>query len=183
MILLDVFKYFAKFPLRKAVQDAFASGKSSFSGYDPIKAYVEEMSEHSIFPSITGFIIGADEESVLKQLNSVNGTFMFFDYGEIGASKDARNCIQNSWVLAITIANKLSTDCDIIEFALNSDLMLSFIRDILVKIELDQKEKPWLKELSNSYQLVPFNVKERNSHGWTLVFTREGADMLNIKNL
>lgn len=183
MILLDVFKYFAKFPLKRSVQDAFASGKSSFSGYDPIKVYVDEMPEHSLIPSITGFIIGADDEYVLKQLNNTNGIFLFFDYGEVSASRDTRNCIQNSWVLAITIANKISTDCDTIEFALNSDQMLSIVRDILVKIESDQIETPWLKELSNSYQLVPFNVKERNSYGWTLLFTREGADMLNIKNM
>lgn len=183
MIILDTIKYFAKFPDRQSVLKAFTSGKSSISGYAALKDYVTQMSEHSLLPSIKGFIIGSDIEDVKNRIEAQTDIFLFFDYGEISSNINQKNTIENSWTCSVTIANKMNEESDTLEFGLNSDNMLTIAKDVLAQMYSDQQQTPWLKNLGQNYRIVPFDVKQLSAYGWSILFEKEGADMLNIKNL
>lgn len=183
MIVIDTIKYFAKFPAKEWVLKAFASGKSPVSGYAQLKAEITAMTEHSLIPEIEGFIIGADIEDVKKSIDNQSGVFMFFDYGELSSSRTQQNSIENRWSCSITIANKMNAECDTLEFGINSDNMLSLAQRLLAKMNTDQEHCSWLRTLSQNYTLIPFDVKQLSAYGWSILFEREGADMLNIKNL
>lgn len=183
MIILDIFKYFAQFPKKENVLKLFSNGKSSLPGYSELLAFITNMTVHSRIPSLTGFVFGADEEVIKMQVDKCEGFILFVDYGEINAGTDSRNSIQNNWKMAITIMGKLSSEVDPVENALNSESALSIARSILSMMLADQTECSWLKELSKSYYLAPFDHKGWSCHGWSVVFEREGADMLNLKNL
>jgi len=183
MIIQDIFKYFAQFPVKANVLKLFANGKSSLAGYGELMTFITNMAIHTRIPSLTGFVFGSDEEVIKLQIDKCAGNIMFVEYGEINAGTDNRNSIKNNWKMAFTIMAKQSTDADPIEVALNSESTLSIARSILSMMLADQTECSWLKELSKSYYLAPFDHKGWSCHGWSVVFEREGADMLNLKNL
>lgn len=181
MIILDIFKYFARFPQKENVLKVFTNGKSSLSGYALLKEYVTSMTDHSRINNLTGFIFGSDQDSIKMQIDKINGYLLFVEYGEINAGTDQRNSIKNNWKMAFTIMGKQSTDADPVEVAIHAEETLSIARSILSMMIVDQSECSWLKELSKSYYLAPFDHKGWFCHGWSVVFEREGADMLNLK--
>lgn len=183
MIILETLRYLAKFPLRESMLKAFSSGKSSVPGYSAFKDYVSTMPVHSVIPEIKGFVVGADIDDVKAKIENQDGVFMFFDYGELASSRDSKNTINDRWQCSITIANKMDGERDTLEFAINSDNMQAICRQILCLMLEDQQRCSWLKQLGTNYSLVPFDVKPLSAYGWSILFEREGADMLNVKNL
>ena len=183
MIILDLFKYFAQFPERQAVLDLFFSNRSGLSGYGSLKTYVETMPVHSRIESITGFAFGENEASVKRHVLDLTGTFMYVDFGDLSTSRDQRNSIRNTFKVAVTVAMKTGGSLDAVEYAIASDETMKLVQSLLQMMNADQSESSWLKELSNQYEIVPFDAPEWQSHGWSILFDRVGADMLNIKKL
>jgi hypothetical protein len=183
MIILDIFKYFAQFPLKDGVLRLFSNGKSQMVGYSSLLASIIEMPKHSRIQSLTGFVFGPDEDTIKMQIDKCEGYILFVDYGEINSSTDSKNSIQNNWKMAFTVMGKITGGSDPVEYALHSESTLSIAKNILSMIHSDQAESSWLKELSKSYYLAPFEHKGWSCRGWSVVFDREAADMLNIKNL
>ena len=183
MIVLETIEYLAKFPDRSGMLKAFVSGKSAVAGYAALKTEIENMAIHSLTPEVKGFVIGSDLDDVKLMIGQQSDMFMFFDYGEFFSNRNRQNSIENKWSCALTIATKMDGERDAIEFGLNSDTTLTTLRKIIVQMEQDQRLTSWLRQISDEYTLEPFNNKPLASYGWTMFFSRQGADMLNIKNL
>jgi hypothetical protein len=182
-MILDILKYFAKYPTRAAVIAAFSNGRSDFSTYATLMAYINNMSDHSRLPDVKGFVFGENYDAVKAHIHQLTEIYLYVDYGELNSSRDAKNAIHDVFKMGATIAMKIPNNYDQIECALASEQCLTIIRDMVRLILADQKEIPWLKEIGTDYTIVPFDAKEFSSYGWTLLFERKGADMLNIKNL
>ena len=183
MMILDIFKYFGQFPQRQAVLDLFFSNRSEMAGYASLKAYIETMSIHSRIPSISGFAFGENEASVKKHVLDLTGTFMYVDFGELSTTRDQKNSITNTFRMGVTIAMKTGVTLDAIEYAIASDETMKLVQSMLQLMTSDQAENAWIKELSSDYETVPFDAPDWQAHGWTILFNRKGADMLNVKNL
>ena len=104
------------------------------------------------------------------------------EIGDIMSKRDQKNNIQDEVQMAVTIAAK-SAEMDLIEEAIQSRRTLSLMQQLRVAMTSDQRNTPWLKELSSSCQIRPFVTKEFASIGWTLMFDREGSDLFDIKRL
>lgn len=182
MNVIDIFKYFASFPLKSAVDKIFSNGKSTITGYAELRTEISNLAVHSRIADIKGFVFGSDEDFINLQVSKMNDTFLFLEYGELNSSKDNKNSISNSWPIAVSILKKLDNERDPVEFALNSNSTLSIIRAMLIAMTEDQSTFSWLKYLSDNYEIVPLNHKKWSAYGWTLLFKMEGADLLNVKN-
>ena len=118
----------------------------------------------------------------LQRGGIVSGTYLFVEIGDIMSKRDQKNNIQDEVQMAVTIAAK-SAEMDLIEEAIQSRRTLSMMQQLRVAMTSDQRNTPWLKELSSSCQIRPFVTKEFASIGWTLMFDREGSDLFDIKRL
>lgn len=183
MTVIDIFKYFIAFPDKTEALKVFSNGRSSDKEYNELLSYVKDMDVHSKVSSIKGFVFGSEEESINAQVSRQAGTYMFVEYGDISSSRDAKNSISNTWNLAISVLSKISSNCDPVEFAINSENNLKRMIDILRYISEDQSKVSWLKYISDNYELAPFSHKTWSAYGWTLLAKIECADLLDIKNM
>lgn len=182
-MILDVFKYYAQFPTLEGVKEIFANGRSDSPLYAQLQEYIDNMPSHDRIPEITGFVFGQSYDDVKSQIEKLTNTFLFIDFGSLTSNRDQRNSIQETFEFAATIASKLPDTADLVEIAIISDQMLNLSNKLRAFQINDQAKHSWLKELSNKHNIIPFVAPEFNSIGWTIVFSREGADMLDVKEL
>jgi hypothetical protein len=179
-LLKDTFVYFAKFPDRTGVLRSFNRETSTYTGYDAFKAEINALTVHSLIPGILDYIFGIDEATVLKKINEVKGRYMFIDYGAVTISRDNVNRQYHEFQLAVTVAEPIDTESiDFAEEVLLGDEMLANIKVIRDRMLADQREIPWLKDLTFPNEITPVFMRElNNSVGWTMMFRKAGYDLL-----
>lgn len=184
-MILKLFEYFARFPERAGVISAFANGKSELPFYTSLLDYVKGLPAEGEIPDIKSYVFGADMDTVKRRVDSITGTYLFIDFGEIDSNRDDKNSIKDSLRMAATVAAKISDQSDIIERAIISDITLSLMNVLRARIYADsgRDSTPWLQELSFKHSIVPFISPELQSVGWSIIFNSEGSDLLNLKPL
>ncbi|MEY8587933.1 hypothetical protein [Phocaeicola sartorii] len=184
-MILDLFKYFAKFPELFGVLTIFNNGESILSDYATLKAELEEIRPHSLIPEIQHYVFGQSFEGVKKRIDSISGTFLFVDFGEFSSVRDQRNSIHDTQKLAVTVAMKVPTTSDLVEEAIISEKTLQLINILRARMLDDSKKinAPWLKKLSDTHDIIPFVAPELGSLGWSMRFDSEGSDLFAIKDL
>jgi hypothetical protein len=181
-MILEYLKYFAQFPSKKAVNDLFSNGRSKLPEYAELKKQIKELPD-SVIPDITGYVFGQRFEDVKKRVDSLTGTYLFCDFGEISSSQNNIGSITDSHVRAVTVAAKIPDSSDMVEVAIYSNrtlYMLNLIRAHMIK---DARTHSWLKPITERQTIVPFVAPELQSLGWTMKFTASASDWLNVKNL
>ncbi|RGN43819.1 MULTISPECIES: hypothetical protein [unclassified Bacteroides] len=182
-MILDVFKYYAQFPKLEGVKEIFANGKSEYPLYTQLEDYIDNMSSHSLIPEIDGYVFGQSYDDVKAQIGKLTGSYLFVDFGSFTSNRDQRNSIQETFELAVTIASKIPDASDLVEIAIITDQLLQLTNKLRAFQINDQAKHSWLKELSNKHNIIPFVAPEFSSIGWTVVLSREGADLLDVKEL
>ncbi len=182
MIILELLKYFARMPERQGVLDIFANGRSEDEGYHELIQYIQQLPA-PLVPGIRYFVFGQSLEAVKQRVNKVSGTYLFVDFGEFESSRDQRNSISDKQRLAVTIAKKMKNSADIIEEVLASDRCLSLINQVRAYMLAESQNQSWLKLMSDNHSIIPFESKELNSIGWTLMFEAEASDWFEVKAL
>jgi len=182
-MILDIFTYFAQFPLQSGVLKMFNRGTSSMEAYATLKATVKALPLKERIPEITDYVFGQSYETVKGYIDALIGsTYLFVDFGEISSSRDSKNSIKDSFHLAVTIARKTATDADLVEQAVVTDQTLALINELQAFMLADQNTHPWFKEIGYTVTISPFTSSELSSLGWSMEFYREGADMRGIKD-
>ena len=184
-MILNLFKYFAKFPDRSGVLTIFNNGESSLSGYAALKAEIDSNPSPSLIPDIQHYVFGQSFGGVKKRIDSISGTFLFVDFGEFSSIRDQRNSIHDIQKLAVTVAMKVPASSDLVEEAIISENTLKLI-NILRACLMDDSLKidaPWLKRLSDTHDIIPFVAPELSSLGWSMRFDLEGTDLFAVKEL
>ena len=176
--LRDILLYFAKFPLKSGVLQAFNSETSDrFSTYATLKASITALNPHSLVPGITDFIIGLDEKTIAEKISGVSGSYLFVDYGHITSDRDRYDRQNDRILIAITVATPLiKGSMDNIEQVLLADenlTLLLAIRDIMKE---DTRCNPFVQQLSFPNEITPFFSRAlSDSTGWTMVFQKTGV--------
>lgn len=179
-MILDVFKYYAGFPDLKGVQSIFSAGRSEKPQYKELQEFIDHMPVHSRLP-IDHYVFGQSYDAVKARIDQLLGTYLFVEFGEFESTRDNRNSIQDKFRMAITIAGKTGSSSDLVELAVISEETLQLVHQLRVLQYKDQERHPWLKEISDQHTIEPFVAKEFSSIGWTIIFNREGTDMLELK--
>lgn len=184
-MILDLFKYFAKFPHRPGVLTIFNNGESTFPKYADLLTELKSIPGVGLIPEIESYVFGQSFEKVKKRIDSLSGTFLFVDFGEFSSVRDQRSSISDSQKLAVTIAMKVPASSDLVEEAIFADKTLSLINILRARLIDDSKKisAPWLNRLSDSHDIIPFLSPELASLGWTIRFDYAGSDLFNVKAL
>lgn len=78
---------------------------------------------------------------------------------------------------------KITNSADIVEEVLVSDITLDLLNHVRAYMLAHKNKEPWLDMLSKKHSIVPFESKELNSIGWTLMFDASASDWFNLKEL
>lgn len=180
MILQDIFHYFARYPSLTAV-NKFFNRKTISAGTD---SYTQMKAKalvacKEIFPEITDYIFGVNEDQVKKQISQVRGIYLFIDYGNISSRESALKVKEDAMQLAVTVAKPLSSGTfDMAEELLITEQLLQIITAIRNEMR-DDRSDPFIQRLSFPNDITPFFARElSNSYGWTLMFNITGIDMV-----
>ena len=181
-MILDLFRYFARFPKKEGVGSMFANGSSDFIQYAELLEYAKNLPE-PIMPKLENLVFGQSYDYVKKRVDNITGNYLFVDFGEFTSSRDARNSIIDQQKLAVTIAMKVSDSADMVETAIVSEMTLSLLAELRKKLILDSRSEdlPWLDKISENHDIIPFVSSEFKSMGWTLMFSSLAADLFRTK--
>ena len=182
MIIIDLLKFFAAIPNRDGVEDIFSNGRSKLPGYTELQEYIRQLPE-PVLPDIKSLVFGQSLEAVKRRVDKVPGTYLFVDFGEFSSDRNSSNSIEDTQRLAVTVATKVSNSADIIEEALVSDNTLDLLNHVRAYMLAYKDKCSWLDMLSRKHSIVPFESKELNSIGWTLMFDAAASDWFNLKEL
>lgn len=182
-MILDLFKYFSRFPRKEGVLSMFANGASAFPQYAVLLDYVNSLPD-PLVPALENFVFGQTFDDVKKRVDSIAGNFLFIDFGEFSSSRDGRNSITDRQKVAATVAMKVSDTADMVEVAIVSDVTLSLLASLRHALINDAQSEalPWMDRLSDSHEIIPFISPEFHAVGWTLMFTSSAADFFGVKN-
>lgn len=79
MEILDVIKYFAKFPDRAGVLENFRRSAGS-TEYNELKQYITDLPD-PLMPLLKDFVVSIQEEEVAERIKSIDDYFLFLEYG------------------------------------------------------------------------------------------------------
>ncbi len=181
-MILDLFLYFAKFPLLDGVKRIATKGASNMPEYAELLQQLERQEEHSLIPGIGNYIYGQSFEDLKGRLDRITGSFLFVDYGEMRTSADRIQSLQVSERLAITVAFKLA-QTDALEQAIASERTLQMLATLysflLADIETGAFRYADRPAIDNT-EIVPFVSSELSAYGWTLMLSVSSPDALGI---
>jgi len=189
-MLLDLIKYFAKYPDKAGVMLLFPRGESStVPGYSDLKAYMESLPASSVMPEIKYFVVGASLDKTEAFINNIVSMdkYLLVDYGEITTNLNQNNVLNDSFALAITVARRMSDSTDLAEQALSMNETLDAINKIRAHILADQDNGVLplgIKQLiSGTHTFIPFDSPRLQSLGWTLTFSLNATDGMRASDL
>lgn len=177
-ILQDIFRYFAKYPSEAAIAKIFTKTASNDPQYQSLRDATIAKSS-AIFPAITDYIFGVNEEAVKRRISQVKGIYLFVDYGNISSMTSSKGVKEDSFQLAVTVAKPVSSATfDQAEDILIAEQLLEIIQTIRRDLREDRSD-PFVQRLSFPNDITPFFARElSNSYGWTLMFQMRGVDMV-----
>ena len=182
-IVTDLFLYFAKYPALAGVKSMFVKGASDNQAYSQLYDAVGSMEQHSLNPELGSYVFGVSFEAVQARIKNITGPYLFIDYGQ-AESRKTDLVRRDSISVAVTVAFRLREfSNDLIEHTIAADQTITYLMDIRDRMLAEQKEKYFLKGLSESHTIVPFSSAELQSTGWTMVFETEGVDFLTGRRL
>lgn len=175
MEIIDIIKYFAKFPSRANIDNWFASPDAAIPGYSDLQDYINALPD-PLIPDITDFIVGMDEEKIANRIRSIDGFFMYVEYGNIRASQlDNYRKRSTDFNLAVIIAcHYNSRNIDNMAEALVMDNALTYMMQLAEQMKTDDALVCGNKRLLDGpltfTPIPPFLLYQ--SYGWELSFSK-----------
>lgn len=175
-LLLDAYKYFAKFPQLAGVQKSFNAGKSSIATYAAFKQAIDNLTPNSLIPGIKNYVFGVDENRIRKRIDTFADFYLMVDYGQLTFPQDGNRVITDSFYIAATVAIPFRDDqMDDAEELLLTQQAYSYLMQIREYMRIDDRES-LTKNINIAPDANPFQAPElNNSIGWTLVMQRTGV--------
>lgn len=182
-MIKELLLYFASFLDRQVVQGIFRNGSSADADYAALKDSVDQLPEHGRIQQIQHLAFGDSIEKVRRAIDGFSGLYLFVDYGTITCLQDQKESWNDTLSMAVTIAGKISDQADLVEEQLLSDRTLDLLNVMRAWMVADSRRCAWLKYLSDRHQLDPFTSPELKSIGWSLTFSIDARDLLDVKQL
>jgi hypothetical protein len=141
-MILNLIKYFGKFPLLEGVLNLFSMQNNSYQQYAELKNYFVTLplESQSLIPEIKNFIIGVNADKLTTKIQSLKDLFLLVEYGNEEIVKKEGNT-NSTLHITITIGLPFAYQ--------NHDLMSESIafdlcRETLIKL-LKLMEVEWKK--------------------------------------
>lgn len=177
-IIIEIFKYFARFVGREGVMRNFSAGEGS--QYEDLKTFGSALPAASSFSEIDDYIFGVNESSVEKRIKNVEGIYLFIDYGNFTTVENDKKVKTDELHLAVTVAKPLNiATVDLVSEVILADKLLNIIRKIRTALIRD-KSDCFVQQLKFPSEITPWYAREfNNSTGWTMIFKLSGIDILS----
>lgn len=186
-MLLDLFTYFAKFPQNSGIIKGIATkGESSMEEYATTLDILGEMEEKELVPEIQNYVYGQSFDELKQRIDKLTGSFLFVDYGEVDMHDDGHRSFECTQRIAVTVAQKLSSNADMLERVIVNDRTLQMLSKVHARIMADVETEGlyWMdRESITNCEIIPFVSAELQSYGWTLMLSARGADILDTHRL
>lgn len=186
-MLLDLFTYFAKFPQNSGIIKGIATkGESCMEEYATTLDILGKMKEKELVPEIQNYVYGQSFDELKQRIDKLTGSFLFVDYGEVDMQDDGRRSFECTQRIAVTVAQKLSGNADMLERVIVNDRTLQMVSKIHARIMADVETEGlyWMdRESITNCEIIPFVSAELQSYGWTLMLSARGADILDTHHL
>lgn len=182
-LIKDIFMFFARFPEKEGIlQSMFTNGRSDLPEYEEWMQAIRDLPDVPLLPQIKNYVFGVDKESVSSRIKNFTDCFLFVDYGQIENELDRIGNRRESFLVAFTVAYPSSNNNnDLGERAVKAHRALNLLCDIRRTIITEEKCVPWLKDFQADHIITPWISEEMPSYGWTVMFRRQGFDMLKGK--
>lgn len=186
-MLLDLFTYFAKFPQNSGIIKGIATkGESSMEEYATTLDILGKMEEKELVPEIQNYVYGQSFDELKQRIDKLTGSFLFVDYGEVDMQDDGHRSFECTQRIAVTVAQKLSSNADMLERVIVNDRTLQMLSKVHARIMADVETEGlyWMdRESITNCEIIPFVSAELQSYGWTLMLSARGADILDTHRL
>lgn len=186
-MLLDLFTYFAKFPQNSGIIKGIATkGESNMEEYATTLDILGKMEEKELVPEIQNYVYGQSFDELKQRIDKLTGSFLFVDYGEVDMQSDGHRSFECTQRIAVTVAQKLSSNADMLERVIVNDRTLQMLSKIHARIMADVETEGlyWMdRESITNCEIIPFVSAELQSYGWTLMLSARGADILDTHHL
>ena len=174
-ILIDLIKYFAKFPDRPGVLKLFSRTTERITGYDTLKNYITALPA-ALNPEIKDFIVSTDETVVSQRIRNAASFFMLLEYAGLASTAPNRAYIRESaFNLSVIIAHTNNKPgYDIVEEQLIMDQALETVTKIAKQMEVDNQD------MCSNRRFMPGSVSIQPIEpamlygciGWSLTMTK-----------
>ena len=136
--LINIIKYFAKFPDKQGVLEHFTKTSSDISGYSDLKDYVTNL-DPGLMSDIKYFLFGINDERLSEKIRDLDDFFMLIEYGVISASSEDRaNTRDTTFDLSVIIGHPTDRKADdFFEWLILDDQCLDLILDLKELIQDD----------------------------------------------
>lgn len=175
-LIVNLIKYFGKFPFKDAVLDLFTRTTGKLAGYDDLKDYITNLPD-GLIPGLTGFIISVDEDEIKEIVESQNGYFLLLEYFQFKTTApDNTYSRDTTFSLALSVMhNQDKQGTDLIEEALIMDQCLNYILELKDLILSDDSELcAWLRNMDSGIMITPVEPRLAwQNLGWVLSFEKQ----------
>lgn len=186
-MLLDLFTYFAKFPQNSGIIKGIATkGESNMEEYATTLDILGKMEEKELVSEIQNYVYGQSFDELKQRIDKLTGSFLFVDYGEVDMQSDGHRSFECTQRIAVTVAQKLSSNADMLERVIVNDRTLQMLSKVHARIMADVETEGlyWMdRESITNCEIIPFVSAELQSYGWTLMLSARGADILDTHHL
>ena len=159
-MLLDLFTYFAKFPQNSGIIKGIATkGESSMEEYATTLDILGKMEEKELVPEIQNYVYGQSFDELKQRIDKLTGSFLFVDYGEVDMQDDGHRSFECTQRIAVTVAQKLSSNADMLERVIVNDRTLQMLSKVHARIMADVETEGlyWMdRESITNCEIIPF---------------------------
>lgn len=175
MEIIDVIKYFAKFPNKQGVLKNFKRTTNASDEYSELKNYITDLPD-PLMPEITELVVSTDEKAVSERIRNIDNYFMFLEYGQLqGDYPDRMRIRKVSFNLAVYVCfHDNSRGIDSMEEAIIMDSCLQRVFQLAKLMISDDNEILIHSRFAES--VLNFSPVEPSlmygSIGWGLTFKK-----------
>lgn len=181
MEVIEVLKYFAKFPDKQAVLDNFVSKRTDSPTYQYLTDYINNL-PNGLLSDLKGFVFSSQENELKDRIRNMDNYFMFVEYGSIkGDGPDKVNIRKVNFDLAIYVCfHSDKRNRDDIERAIEMDNCLNMLLQVINQMIADGKETcPHQRFLQSSLTIAPVEpYMLYQAYGWCLSVAKSNDVMI-----
>ncbi len=176
-IIIDLIKYFSKFPLKDGVLKLFSRNEDTGSAeYEALRDYVIALPA-GLIPDLEALIVSTDENDIKELVRSQNGYFLLLEYFQFSTSAPDKTYSRDTkFSLSLSVLHKQDkSGTDLIDEALVMNQCLNYILELEGLILDDDSDLcAWLRYLDSGIQITPVEPHFAwQNMGWVMTFEKQ----------
>lgn len=178
MIVMDIFRYFARFVPAEALKRTFRIPDGD--DYSALMKSLLSVPSGREIDGITEYVFGTDTEKLTTVISAVTGIYLFVEYDRISSTVNTATDRKDDRLhVAVTVACPVPDSKDLVSSAIINDKCLEILSSIRRRMREDDDLKRGIEWMDFPATLTVFASKAlANSQGWSMEFDIYGIDMV-----